>query len=240
MTSGITLTGRGLIGIEHHYQTSKQHLQSSDASEDVPVEVVDQSERVYGDFPAAQVTQRDHTGRRIPQPSTQGYRFERGLGHLLRNYLIEIPPKETNPVTIRSGSAFTSVSAGRPSNRSSSQPARALAREAGHFDFDDVAAGLADKLVRRHAGALATALAEEPLRSFSRPPALEALDAEGRQHLKALQAGVAQAAERLGIEPALLASKRDLVRHMHGDGSVLEGGWRAPHLADVLAEKATA
>lgn len=98
---------------------------------------------------------------------------------------------------------------------------------------------LPEKLVRRHAGALATALAEEPLRTFRRPPALEALDADSRHRLKTLQTAVARVAEELGVEPALVASKRDLIRHMHGGDSVLDRGWRAPYLADLLTKQVT-
>lgn len=93
---------------------------------------------------------------------------------------------------------------------------------------------LPESLLKRYAGALATALAEGAVTDFQRPAALAPLDSNQRQRLKTLQARVAEVAGKLGIEASLLASKRELTRFLHGDDTALARGWRAPHLASAL------
>ena len=70
-------------------------------------------------------------------------------------------------------------------------------------------------------------LLEEPASGeFSRPAELNPLSAAQRQELKSMQAHVRQVAESLGVEPPLLASRRDLTRLLQGGKCDWLDGWR--------------
>lgn len=61
---------------------------------------------------------------------------------------------------------------------------------------------------------------------FSRPPELLPLTQEQRARLSELKSRVASIAESLGLEPALIASRRDLTRWVQGAECEWVQGWR--------------
>ncbi|MGB0515085.1 MAG: hypothetical protein ACPGJE_09625, partial [Wenzhouxiangellaceae bacterium] len=65
-----------------------------------------------------------------------------------------------------------------------------------------------------------------PAREFTRPPELVAIDRDQRAEIKALQGKVRQAANGINVEPALLASRRDLTRLILTGQSDWLDGWR--------------
>lgn len=80
-------------------------------------------------------------------------------------------------------------------------------------------------LHKRFRQAVREVLAAEP-RPFSRPPELRPLTQEQRARLAELKSRVAGVAESLGLEPALIASRRDLTRWVQGAESEWVQGWR--------------
>lgn len=90
--------------------------------------------------------------------------------------------------------------------------------------------GLPDSVARRHEKELLE-LARQPVpQSFSRPPALDKLDAQQREQLRELQARVRKIAEKLGLEPPVIASKRDLVDWLQNEAPEWLEGWRGGFL----------
>ncbi|MDT8410750.1 MAG: ribonuclease D [Wenzhouxiangellaceae bacterium] len=85
----------------------------------------------------------------------------------------------------------------------------------------DISPGLA----RKH-GAELIEILNAPAGSYARPALLELLSAKQRERIKKLQQQVREAAEGLGVEPALIASKRDLTRWVQGAPSIDMDGWR--------------
>jgi len=68
---------------------------------------------------------------------------------------------------------------------------------------------------------------------YRRPPELQPLTNEQRARIKEMQGRVKRIAEELGVEPAVIASKRDLTRKVQGlDCDWLEG-WRGDLLQDI-------
>lgn len=68
---------------------------------------------------------------------------------------------------------------------------------------------------------------------YSRPPELVALSGEQRAEIKKMQAGVRAIAEDLGVEPAVIASRRDLTRKVQGVPCEWLEGWRGELLGDL-------
>ncbi|MCA1780439.1 MAG: HRDC domain-containing protein [Xanthomonadaceae bacterium] len=88
--------------------------------------------------------------------------------------------------------------------------------------------GIADVgsgFVRRYADELITLL-ESSSGDSPRPPELTAIEPQQRSKIKHLQGLVRTAADALGIEPAVIASKRELTRLVQGAENRLEHGWR--------------
>ncbi len=73
---------------------------------------------------------------------------------------------------------------------------------------------------------------EQTPETFIRPPDLQPLNPEQRSRVRELQAGVRAIADRLGIEPAAIASKRDLTRLVQGVDCDWMNGWRGPLLQE--------
>lgn len=71
-----------------------------------------------------------------------------------------------------------------------------------------------------------------PAGAFHRPPELVPLDRAGRDAVATLQKRIRERAESLDVDPALLASKRELTRIVRGEHPDWLDGWRG----DVLAE----
>lgn len=70
---------------------------------------------------------------------------------------------------------------------------------------------------------------------FERPQGLIALNSEQRDWIKQAQQKVSTIAADLGVEPALLASRRDLTRLVRGEQPEWMKGWRGELLADLGA-----
>lgn len=86
-----------------------------------------------------------------------------------------------------------------------------------------------DRVPRRWTDALCELLSAAPA-PFQRPASLVPLSEGQRNAIKKLQSEVRYAADRLQVEPALIASRRDLTRAIQGDGADWLDGWRG----DVL------
>lgn len=90
-------------------------------------------------------------------------------------------------------------------------------------------------VIRRYAEALLDTLNASPNAGFERPLAFRALSPEQRAHIKSCQSAVSRVAEEIQVEPALLASRRDITRVVRGEASDRLDGWRAQFLRDILA-----
>ena len=111
----------------------------------------------------------------------------------------------------------------------------ALAR-GGAGRFDDALAKAGGDAPRRSRDRNALrAILEAPPQSYERPADLQPLESEERARIKKLQAEVRTVAEELGVEPALIASRRDLTRWVQGADCDWLSGWRGDVLADALA-----
>lgn len=109
----------------------------------------------------------------------------------------------------------------------------ALARQSTvkEQDFDQFDAGR-QRVGRRDRLAIAELLSAAP-GEYSRPAELKLLTNEQRSQIKEMQGRVKQIAEDLKVEPAVIASKRDLTRKVQGvDCDWLEG-WRGQLLHEL-------
>lgn len=88
---------------------------------------------------------------------------------------------------------------------------------------------------RRYASRLQSLVASAETEGFERPGSLIALSPEQRDWIKQAQKHVAGMASELGIEPALLASRRDLTRLARGERPSWMTGWRGELLEDLAA-----
>jgi len=107
------------------------------------------------------------------------------------------------------------------------------AEQAG--SFAQATAALPHPVRRRYGETFQRLLEAGPTAGFQRPPELTQLTQEQRQAVKQAQNEVRDIAEELGIEPALIASKRELTRLIRGERPDWLNGWRAElvgHLAD--------
>ncbi|QKK02280.1 MAG: ribonuclease D [Pseudomonadota bacterium] len=93
---------------------------------------------------------------------------------------------------------------------------------------------LPDKLRQRHGEALRQCLASVKPDDFERPVAMTALNAEQRQLVSAAQQAVRDLAGELDVDPALIASKKELTRLVRGERPAWLAGWRGAVLADRL------
>ena len=85
----------------------------------------------------------------------------------------------------------------------------------------------------RRFGAELVACCRRPAEDWTRPAGLQPLDREGRTEVKRMQAVVRERAEALGLDPALLASKRELERIVRGERPDWLDGWRGRQLPDL-------
>lgn len=90
-------------------------------------------------------------------------------------------------------------------------------------------------IVRRYAGALLDILSAAPDSNFERPLAFRPLGPEQRAHIKACQSAVTRLAAEIQVEPALLASRRDITRVVRGEAPDWLKGWRAQLLSDIFS-----
>jgi len=76
-------------------------------------------------------------------------------------------------------------------------------------------------------------LLEAPPSDYSRPSELKVLSAQQRARIKAMQGRIRAVAEELGVEPAVIASKRDLTRKVQGAPVDWLKGWRGDLLGSL-------
>lgn len=81
----------------------------------------------------------------------------------------------------------------------------------------------------------ADALAKANVSGFEVPAALLGLSADQRQTLKQWQGKIATLGQSLNVEPALIASKRELTRLLMGEKPDWMGGWRGALVEQALA-----
>ncbi|MDT8438152.1 MAG: HRDC domain-containing protein [Wenzhouxiangellaceae bacterium] len=88
-----------------------------------------------------------------------------------------------------------------------------------------------EKMPRRQLAVLTELIRATP-RPFQRPPTLAPLTPDQRAQIKHLQNTVRAAGEQLGVEPTLIASKRDLTRLVQTGSCDWLNGWRGELLGD--------
>lgn len=93
--------------------------------------------------------------------------------------------------------------------------------------------GMPKGLQSRHGERLLALLESGPPTDFRRPAELMQLDQDQRDWLKLAQQHVRTQAEALEIDPALIASKRELTRLARGEHPDWLQGWRGSVLADL-------
>ncbi len=97
----------------------------------------------------------------------------------------------------------------------------------------EVLAGLPHPVRRRHGETLQDILGGPAPEPLERPLELVPLDTEQRQRLKQAQKKVRSIAEEMAIDPALIASKRELTRLIRGERPEWLDGWRGKLLGDL-------
>ncbi|QOC21512.1 HRDC domain-containing protein [Wenzhouxiangella sp. AB-CW3] len=89
---------------------------------------------------------------------------------------------------------------------------------------------------RRHGDHLTELVISTDPDAFQRPAWLDPLDNEQRAQLKKSQTVVRELAEELKVDPALIASKKELTRLLRGERPEWLSGWRGTYLTERLAE----
>jgi ribonuclease D len=89
---------------------------------------------------------------------------------------------------------------------------------------------------RRHGPALSALMSEPAPEPVPRPLELQRLEPAQRSALKSAQSRVRALAERLDVDPALIASKRELTRLLFGERPSWADGWRGEFLPDILGD----
>lgn len=113
-----------------------------------------------------------------------------------------------------------------------------LAEAAGENRLGEAVDRLPRGQKKRFATEIETALERAPIESFKRPGWIDALTPEQREQLKQAQQTIRAIAEELGIEPAVIASKRELTRLIRGERPEWLDGWRG-RLLDGRLEAAS-
>lgn len=90
-------------------------------------------------------------------------------------------------------------------------------------------------LLRRYGDTLRGLLTGDPPDALERPPELIGLDNEQREAVKQAQAAVRNLAEELNVDPALVASKRELTRLVRGETPEWMHGWRGQFLDGLIS-----
>lgn len=87
---------------------------------------------------------------------------------------------------------------------------------------------------RRFAEQLRALLEQSPRGAFRRPLALLPIGPGEREQIKSAQAAVNRIADELKVDPALLASRREIAKVFKGELPDWTQGWRRPLLAEAL------
>ncbi len=89
---------------------------------------------------------------------------------------------------------------------------------------------------RRYKNSLRERLSCPPASDFQRPTELKVLDREQQSLVKQLQKEVKTVAEEVELDPALIASRRELTRLLRGEQPDWLSGWRGDLLKPMLSE----
>ena len=108
-----------------------------------------------------------------------------------------------------------------------------IAKEAPQTQDQLIKLGAPKKLVQQHGTTLLELITKE-YDSEDTPNQRRILDQTDRDKLKEMKKIVDSKSKALNVSSALLASKRDLVAMLHGDGSRLIQGWRQPVIGTEL------
>jgi len=87
---------------------------------------------------------------------------------------------------------------------------------------------------QRHGGALDALITESSPDPIARPTELQRLEPAQRSRLKSAQTRVRVLAEKLEVDPALIASKKELTRLLFGERPEWADGWRQQLLPEIL------
>lgn len=110
-----------------------------------------------------------------------------------------------------------------------------LARRAGDLTtLKPAIQALPHPVRRRYEDVFLQLLGGAPPEPAQRPPELTELNPQQRTALKQAQAAVSTLAEELAVDPALIASKRELARVIRGERPDWLDGWRGQLLGDLL------
>lgn len=109
-----------------------------------------------------------------------------------------------------------------------------MAQAAADDDARAAVGSLPERQRRRYEASLLDVLERCDGDGFERPDWINPLTPEQRQDLRALQLQVRQVAEELRLEPALIASKRELTRLIRGEAPDWLDGWRGQVLSGRL------
>lgn len=111
-----------------------------------------------------------------------------------------------------------------------------LARTAEAQGDRQAIASLPQREQARYGESLLEALKNADAETFERPKWIDPLEPEERESLRSLQQAVGVIAEELGVEPALIASKRELTRLVRSEHPDWLDGWRGRVLDGRLAD----
>lgn len=109
-----------------------------------------------------------------------------------------------------------------------------LATAAAKNRLDTALGELSPRHRKRYGEAIERSLTSADSERFERPAWLDTLTPEQRERVKAAQQAVGTIAEELGIEPAVIASKKELTRLVRGERPDWLDGWRGNLLAGRL------
>jgi ribonuclease D len=101
--------------------------------------------------------------------------------------------------------------------------------------FERSIASLPGPVRHRYEADLRRLLEDGPDEVFQRPPELLQLTPDQRQAIKEAQQVVREQAESMGLEPALIASKRELTRLVRGERPDWLDGWRGELIGHLAA-----
>ena len=111
-----------------------------------------------------------------------------------------------------------------------------LAVAASERRFAEAISSLPAGQRKRYAPSLEECVASVDAAGFERPDWIDPLSQAQREQLKKAQQGVRQVAEELDVEPALIASKKELTRLLRGECPDWLAGWRGEVLEGRLKD----
>ncbi len=109
-----------------------------------------------------------------------------------------------------------------------------LAQSAADNSPDQALAQLHGGQRKRYGDELSDLMSRAPSASFKRPDWIDPLGSQQREQVRLAQSIVRSVADELGVEPAVIASKKELTRLVRGEHPDWLNGWRGEVLAGRL------